>query len=613
MTLKIGFIGLGIMGRPMALHLLKAGHQMRVWARRAESMAPLIDAGAEEAASPADCARGCDVVFTMVSDTPDVEQVVVGPGGVIEGVQPGAVVVDMSTVSPVATRAIAVKLGQKGVEMVDAPVSGGDQGAINATLSIMVGGKPEVFERVKPLFERLGKNIVRIGDNGAGQVAKACNQIVGAVALEAVSEALTLARKNGADPVKVREALLGGYGWSRVLEWHGGRMLARDFKPGFKARLHAKDLNIAVQTAYHYGLSLQQTALIAGHLSALKGRGLGESDSAAVVKVIEGLSGLADMDRMPAIASPSVTAQDEGAKHADPMDIGFIGLGAMGRPMALNLMKAGHRLHVWSRRAETARPLVDAGATRNGSPAEVAQRSDVIFTMVTTGQDVEQVTLGEFGIIQGANSGAVVIDCGTIPPQTTRGIAAALRMAGVELLDAPVSGGEAGAAAATLSIMVGGNREVFERMRPVLSGVGKTLVYMGESGAGQVAKACNQLTLVVALQGIAEAMIFARANGVDFRPVRDALMSGLAASKMLEVFGQRMLDRQFVAGLDAGLHHKDVHIVLQCAQESKTAVPAGALAAEMFNALMAQPGAKWDSAAMLKVVEEASGFPGRGA
>jgi 2-hydroxy-3-oxopropionate reductase len=223
---------------------------------------------------------------------------------------------------------------------------------------------------------------------------------------------------------------------------------------------------------------------------------------------------------------------------------------------------------------------------------------------------VEQVTLGELGIIHGAKPGAVVIDCGTIPPATTRRIGAALRVAGVHLLDAPVSGGVAGAEAGTLSMMVGGKAEVFERVKPVLGCVGKTLVYMGESGAGQVAKACNQLTLVVALQGIAEAMVLARANGVDFRPVCDALMRGLAASKMLEVFGPRMIDRQFVAGLDAGLHHKDVHIVLECARESRAAVPAAALAAQMFNAVMAQAGARWDSAAMLKVVEEVSGLSG---
>jgi 2-hydroxy-3-oxopropionate reductase len=520
------------------------------------------------------------------------------------------VVVDMSTISPIGTRAIAAKLAQQGVEMLDAPVSGGDQGAINATLSIMVGGKPEVFERIRPLFERLGKNIVRIGDGGAGQVAKACNQIVGAVTLEAVAEALTLARKHGVDPARVREALLGGYAWSRVLEWHGGRMLERNFKPGFKAKLHAKDLNIGVQTAYHYGLSLQQTALVAGHLSALKGRGRGESDSAALVEVIEGLSGLGRVEAIPATPASEVPS-DAAPAAARALDIGFIGLGSMGQPMALNLLKAGHRLHVWARRPESAKPLVDAGARHHASPAEVARNSDVIFTLVTSGADFEQVVLGEGGVMHGAKPGTVVIDCATIPPDTVRRVASALQVAGVELIDAPVSGGEPGAAAGTLSIMAGGKREVFERMRPVLGCVGKTMVYMGGSGAGQVAKACNQLTLVVALHGIAEAMVLARANGVEFGPVRDALMKGLAASKMLEVFGPAMMERRFVGGVSASLHHKDAHIVLQCAQHSGTAVPALALAAQMFNAIMAQPGGPWTSAAILEVAEAASGFPGR--
>jgi 2-hydroxy-3-oxopropionate reductase len=289
---NLGFVGLGIMGRPMALHLLKGGHAMRVYARRPQSMTPLTDAGATACATPAEVARGAEVVFTMVSDTPDVEEVVLGPGGIIEGAAAGCVVVDMSTISPVATRAMAAKLADKGIEMLDAPVSGGDIGAINATLSIMAGGKPEVFARVLPLFELMGKNIVHIGVNGAGQVAKACNQIVGAVTLEAVAEAMTLAHKNCVDPARVRDALLGGFAWSRVLEVHGGRMLSRNFEPGFKARLHRKDLRIVVDTAAQLDIALPQSALIAQHLNALVGMGCGEEDSAAVVKVIERLSGV---------------------------------------------------------------------------------------------------------------------------------------------------------------------------------------------------------------------------------------------------------------------------------------------------------------------------------
>lgn len=289
--MKVGFVGLGIMGRPMAINVMKGGHSMTVWARRAESMKPVTDAGAVGAKSPAAVAAQSEVVFIMVSDTPDVEEMILGPQGIIHGAKPGTVVVDMSTISPVATRAMAEKLREQEVEMLDAPVSGGDVGAIAGTLSIMVGGRPEVFERVKPLFDCMGRNIVLIGDNGAGQVAKACNQIVAAVALEAVSEALTLARRNGIDPAKAREAMLGGFAWSKVLEVHGGRMLSRDFKPGFKAKLHRKDLKIVTDTAAHFGLALPQSALIAQHLNALIGLGYGEDDSAGVVRVIERMAG----------------------------------------------------------------------------------------------------------------------------------------------------------------------------------------------------------------------------------------------------------------------------------------------------------------------------------
>jgi 2-hydroxy-3-oxopropionate reductase len=201
------------------------------------------------------------------------------------------VIVDMSTISPAATRHFAAELENRGIEMLDAPVSGGETGAINATLSIMVGGKQKTFERVKPLFQCLGKNIVHVGDSGAGQVAKACNQIVAAVTIEAVSEALTFARKSGVDPARVREALMGGFAGSKILEVHGQRMLDHDFKTGFKVKLHQKDLRIVMEDAHHLGLGLPATAVVAQHLNALMGSGDGELDSAAIVKVIERMSG----------------------------------------------------------------------------------------------------------------------------------------------------------------------------------------------------------------------------------------------------------------------------------------------------------------------------------
>lgn len=288
--MNIGFIGPGIMGRPMALNLQKAGHTLAVYGRRTESMQPLVAAGAKPCASPQEVASQADIVFIIVSDTPDVEGVVLGEKGVIHGARKGTVVVDMSTISPNATRHMAAELARRGVDMLDAPVSGGEVGAINGTLSIMVGGKAAVFERVLPLFQAMGKNIVHVGDNGAGQVAKACNQIVVAVTIEAVSEALTFARKNGVDAAKVRAALLGGFAGSKILEVHGQRMLDNDFKPGFKVKLHQKDLRIVMDDAGKLGLALPGAAIAAQHLNALMGAGDGELDSAAIVKAIERLS-----------------------------------------------------------------------------------------------------------------------------------------------------------------------------------------------------------------------------------------------------------------------------------------------------------------------------------
>jgi 2-hydroxy-3-oxopropionate reductase len=283
--------------------------------------------------------------------------------------------------------------------------------------------------------------------------------------------------------------------------------------------------------------------------------------------------------------------------------IGFIGLGVMGRPMALNLMRAGHPMRVYGRRSDSLTPLVEQGAVACASPAELAAHVDVVFTMVTGGADVEAVVLGAGGIIEGAAPGLVVIDHSTVPPATARRVARALAPRGVDFLDAPVSGGEAGAIDATLSIMVGGPEPGFRRAEPLLRRVSKTVLRIGESGAGQVAKAANQLAIVLTLQGLAEAFALAGGAGVDAARVFEALRGGAAASRILEAMGPKMVSREFQPGVEARLHHKDIQIVLDCAAAAGLAVPGAALAAQSFNALMARSGARLDSSALLTVVE----------
>ena len=292
--IKLGYIGLGIMGRPVAINLLRAGYPVFIWARRPESLEPVAQEGGQFCASPREVAVESDVIFTNVSDTSDVEAVVLGSEGVIQGARPGSILVDMSTISPSATRAMAARLREKGVEMLDAPVSGGEQGAIAGSLSIMVGGSAEAFARVLPLFHVVGKNIVHCGGNGAGQVTKACNQVVIAQTMAAVGEAFVLARSSGVDPARVREALLGGFAQSRVLETHGQRMLDGNFQPGFKARLHQKDMRIVLEAAYELGIALPGAALATQYVNALVGGDLGELDSSAIYKIQERLSGLSE-------------------------------------------------------------------------------------------------------------------------------------------------------------------------------------------------------------------------------------------------------------------------------------------------------------------------------
>lgn len=292
--MKIGFIGLGIMGRPMALNLLKGGHQVSVWARREVSMQPLLEAGAVGAASPSDVARGQDLVISMVADAPDVAEVMRAVAcGAAEAGMSGLVAVDMSTIAPAAAQAIHAELAESGVDFVDAPVSGGEVGAIAGSLSIMAGGSAAGFARALPAFECMGKNIVHVGGPGAGQVTKAANQIVTGMGVLAVAEAMAFASKNGVDRSKVREALLGGFAYSKILENHGQRMLDRNFKPGFKSWMHEKDLNIVMQTAHELGLCLPGAAATAQMFNAMVGSGLGEEDSIAILKLLEQLSGQA--------------------------------------------------------------------------------------------------------------------------------------------------------------------------------------------------------------------------------------------------------------------------------------------------------------------------------
>ena len=282
--MKIGFIGLGIMGSPMAQHLLAAKHELLV---RTRSKVPAELAGATVCATNADVARAADIIFLMLPDTPDVETVLFGKDGVAEGLSAGKVVVDMSSISPIETKAFAQKVNAAGAEYLDAPVSGGEVGAKAASLTIMVGGADATFERVKPLFELMGKNITHVGGNGDGQTTKVANQIIVALNIAAVGEALLFASKAGADPAKVRAALMGGFASSRILEVHGERMIKRTFNPGFRIALHQKDLGLALSGAKSMGVALPQTASAAQLMQVCAAQGWDQLDHSALVKSLE--------------------------------------------------------------------------------------------------------------------------------------------------------------------------------------------------------------------------------------------------------------------------------------------------------------------------------------
>ncbi len=287
--MRVGFIGLGIMGKPMAANLIKGGHELFLYSLP-QVPAGLVDAGGKASIGSREVAQRSEVVITMVPDTPDVQQVLFGAEGVAHGLSPGKVVIDMSSISPIATKEFARRVNELGCEYVDAPVSGGELGAQNATLSIMVGASEATFARVKPLLDLMGKNTTLVGGNGDGQTAKVANQIIVALTIEAVGEALLFAAKAGADPARVRQALLGGFASSKVLEVHGERMLKRTFNPGFRIELHQKDLNLALSSARALGLSLPNTASAQELFNACVSHGGKAWDHSAMVRALEMLA-----------------------------------------------------------------------------------------------------------------------------------------------------------------------------------------------------------------------------------------------------------------------------------------------------------------------------------
>ena len=288
-SLKLGFIGLGIMGTPMAGHLIKAGHQLFVYSH-GKLPGAIAETSAQACANAKEVAQQADIVFIMVPDTPDVGAVLFGDDGVAAGLQKGKTVVDMSSISPIETKRFARKINALGCDYLDAPVSGGEVGAKNAALSIMVGGDEAVFERIKPLFELMGKNITLVGGNGDGQTAKVANQIIVALNIEAVAEALLFAARAGADPARVRQALMGGFASSKILEVHGERMVKRTFDPGFRIELHQKDLNLALSSARALGVSLPNTATAQELFNSCAAHGGKAWDHSAMVRALEKLA-----------------------------------------------------------------------------------------------------------------------------------------------------------------------------------------------------------------------------------------------------------------------------------------------------------------------------------
>lgn len=605
--MRIGFVGAGIMGLPMIMNLRKAGHDLVVYIRRIEVRNHVAALGIGLASSPAELAASCDVVLSCVGNGEDVADVALGPLGIARGARPGALFIDLSTIAPEDARSIASELLSLGIDMLEAPVSGGEAGAKAGSLTIFAAGSDTSFRRALPILRAIGSTVTHMGPAGCGQLAKACNQIVTGCAVSAVAEALTFATAQGADAARVRTVLLAGLASSRILDGHGARMLSGGFAPGFKAWMHHKDLGYVLQTAHACGIALPLSAAAWSLFSRAVGDGYGEEDSAAVIRLYDGArrtsreGGLAQ-----SIESPQPDPFVPRGGDRIPR-LGFIGLGAMGEPMVRNLMRAGYPVSIWSRRPAAGVHLVGEGARRAVSPAALARECEIVFLAVTGSADVEQLIEGKDGLLEGAKPGLLIVDHSTIAPQTAVRMAECLRSRSVGFLDAPVSGGALGAREGTLAIMVGGESPDCLRALPLLNVLGKTVVHIGPSGTGQVAKACNQLVMVCAIQALAEALLLAQSGGVNPVTLLGALREGSAASRVLDMFGERIAERRFSAGIEAYLHHKDFGVILDEAQRHGLWIPMASVVAQQLNALMGNGWGRDDTSSLFRVLEAQSG------
>ncbi|KAF1774867.1 3-hydroxyisobutyrate dehydrogenase, NAD-binding domain [Phytophthora cactorum] len=625
---SVGWIGTGIMGASMCGHLMNHGYELTVYNRTLSKCDGLREKGARVAGSPAEVAQNSDIVFIMVGYPSDVKSVVLDPdSGLLSRMKAGGIIVDMTTSSPALAKKIYDAAKLKGVSTLDAPVSGGDVGARDATLSVMVGGDMESVYVTMPFLSIMGKSVRHMGPAGAGQHTKMMNQILIATTMIGVVEGLLYAKKSGLDMDEAIRAVSAGAAGSWSISNMGPRIVKRDFDPGFFVEHFLKDMGIALKEAARMNLSLPGLSLAHQLYVAVKVFIRRKPTTWKWCNILESTD-------QPAIspsteASPAEMFDSQIDRNSLPIPedrkgerssetkmvvavkprVGWIGTGVMGASMVGHILKHGYEVTVFNRTLSKCDSLKEQGATVASSPAEVAKVSDIVFGIVGYPSDVRKVFLDpEWGVLSSIKSGGVIVDMTTSEPSLAKEIYEAAKQKGVSSLDAPVSGGDVGAREGTLSIMVGGDAKTVESTMPLFEIMGKNIRHMGGAGAGQHTKMVNQILIATNMIGVVEGLLYAQKSGLDVEEAIRAVSAGAAGSWSISNLGPRIAKRNFDPGFFVEHFVKDMGIALKEAERMNLSLPGLALANQLYVAVKAQGHGRLGTQSLMLALEQLNGI-----
>ncbi len=607
--MRIGFVGLGMMGKPIAVNLVKAGHDVTVVNRSQGKVQELAAMGARAGANPADAARDAEVVGLCLVEDETIERVLCGEDGVLETARPGTIVLDHSTVHPEFAKRMERACAERGVVYLDAPVSGSGQVAWDGKLTVMAGGDATVFEQLRPLLDDISANALLLGPVGAGNMAKLINNMVKDINLIAVLEAFVLAAKLGMDCEALFEALRRASATSRQLERIVPKVLDRSFEKTTYVSTNVKDQAYTGWLIEQAGMELPLRNAARDHWLTAVEQGLGDADSSESIKVLEREAGV-EVTGAGKSAAPLAAAQQQGAGTAG-LKLAFIGLGMMGRPIAENIVKAGFDVTVVNRSQGKVQELAAMGARAGASPADAAADADIVVLCLSGEQTIDQVMRGDDGVLSAAKPGAIVLDHSTVHPDFARELAESCAAEGVTYLDAPVSGTGQVAWDGKLTVMVGGDAEAFARVQPELDAVSAQALLMGPVGSGNLAKLMNNMTADAYQIAIMEAFVLGAKLGMDVGALFEVMRTASASTRQIGRIGPKILDREFIQTSKLSGHVRGQEIMGMLAKQAGVRLPLREVVEDVWRRAEAAGLGPGDPTKAVTLYEQAAGVEAR--